>query len=161
MWFFEKEENKEVFKRELDEWIGTNFLPNQGGKAVKGGSADCVSFPINVFKNMDLISECNVPPYVSLRSGRGELEKIYSVMNSLKGLELIWKTGNGESPHYMFGDVIVASSGSYVHHVMIYAGNGMIWHCWPVKGVEKTFINPIFKKRVKRIYRFKELNGKE
>lgn len=157
--YFLEIDNQNALIDEIHEWVGTGFRFNTGGKATKGISADCVSFPLGVFKAIGLIpQEIQIPPYSSVKGGRGEYKKLLGVLESLKNLELFWERQGDDffdTKALRIGDLIVCSSGSAIHHVLIYAGNDCAWHCWPSVGVCKTIIqSKQIKKFAKRIYRF-------
>lgn len=157
--YFSDRENRNALRSEIGEWGGTKFLYDTAGHAQKRVSADCVSFPLAVFKNLGLVDkDLSIPPYTSVRGGREEYFKLLSILDNLPGLELIWER------HGFFlnreilrlGDLIVCSSGSAIHHLLIYNAGDMAWHCWPRVGVTQT---SILTKHIyatsKRVYRFR------
>lgn len=131
---------------ELDSWIGTPFFANQKGVAVKGVSADCVSFILQVFKNLGVISVDYFPqPYLSFHPGAEALKRLYNTFDELGAIDVT------DQP-LQYGDVLVCSSGRAVHHTLIYAGE--LYHCYPPE-VGKMDVNDHFIKRThKRTYRF-------
>lgn len=159
--FFDRTENQKKLLDEIKKWKGTNFQYNCGGEATPGLTADCVSFPLGVFRNLKLIPESFISPqYFSVHGGRAEYTKLIECLAQLPNLELVWE----KRPDKRFsqtllciGDVIVCSSGTQVHHVLIYTGKGCAWHCWPKIGVSRVPIVTcqIFK-HAQRIYRFSD-----
>lgn len=157
--YFSNREHRNALRSEISEWNGTKFLYDTAGHAQKKVSADCVSFPLAVFQNLGLVDkDLRIPPYTSVRGGREEYFKLLAVLDNLPGLELIWERHgfflNREI--LQLGDLIVCSSGSAIHHLLIYNTADMAWHCWPKIGVTQT---SILTKHIyatsKRVYRFK------
>jgi len=158
--YFDKQEHKDALKAELKRWKGTRFRYNMAGKASPLIGADCISFPIALYKNIGLIpADYQTPPYISVRSGKHELYKIYSGMDSMQGLYKIWeseKTGFVKE-NFMFGDLLVCSSGLAVHHCIVITENGYGIHCWPDQGVAKIYLGLVkVTKFARRVYRWYE-----
>lgn len=156
--FFDRTENQKKLLDEVKKWKGTNFQYNCGGEATPGLTADCVSFPLAVFRNIGLVPETfSVPQYVSVKGGRGEFVKLLACLDTIPNLKLIWERETEKLPVKLlaFGDLIVCSSGAMVHHVLIYTGHGVAWHSWPKQGVSRVPIttSQIFK-HAQRVYRF-------
>lgn len=156
--FFSTVKNQNKLLDEIQRWVGTGFQYNCAGLAQPGLTADCVSFPLAVFRNLGLVPETfSVPQYVSVKGGRGEFAKLLACLDTISNLKLIWERETEKLPVKLlaFGDLIVCSSGSMVHHVLIYTGNGCAWHCWPKIGVVKTpIVSERITKHARRIYRF-------
>lgn len=156
--FFSIIKNQNKLLDEIHRWVGTGFQYNCAGRAQPGLTADCVSFPLAVFRNIGLVPDTfSVPQYVSVKGGRGEFVKLLACLDTIPNLKLIWERETEKLPVKLlaFGDLIVCSSGAMVHHVLIYIGNCCAWHSWPKTGVAKT---PIVSERIlkyaRRIYRF-------
>lgn len=159
--YFDTEENVTKLKNELERWRGTRFMYSTGGIAEPGCYADCLSFPLNVFKNIGLIpTDYQAPGYESRRSGRHELQKIYDCLQALS-TSTIWEKDDGklQSDRLIAGDLIVASTGIATHHLMIYIDDDHVWHCWPNDGVTTTHIGEkIIHKYAQKVYRFNACN---
>lgn len=157
--YFDKE-RIEVLKDELERWRFTSFRYNCQGHASPGIVADCVSFPLNVFKDLELIPhDYKTPTYISVRSPYNELQKIFAGMDTLSGLVKVWDVET-DCPliqtGMIAGDIIVCSSGRAIQHLMIYV-DGVCWHCWPGDGVQKIpFTTSQIHKTAKRVYRWHE-----
>ena len=155
--YFNSEEHKEDLRKELIEWLGTTFVYNCSGDAKKKVKADCVSFPINVFKNLGLIpSDFTTPDYISVNSPYNEFGRILNGINSIFGLVKIWdqKEGPLAKTDIMFGDIIVCMRDSNPH-LLIYTEDNTCWHCWPKLNVSRYPYNrKIIHKTAKGVYRF-------
>lgn len=158
--FFNSKEREKILFDELEKWKNTTFRYNCCGRGTPSGSADCVSFPLNVFKNIGLIQrDYTTPKYISVRSRENELGKIYSGIGKIKGLELVWTKEDSllKEAQIKFGDLLICSSGRAIHHLLIYTGDGILWHCWPKSGVVKIpFATEQIHRTAQRIYRFFE-----
>ena len=157
--FFSLLKNRNALRIEITGWAGTQFLYDTAGRGKKGISADCVSFPLAVYQNLGLVDkDLKIPPYTSVRGGREDYFKLLSILDSLPGLELIWERRGFflNRGILRLGDLIVCSSGSAIHHLLIYDAADIAWHCWPKSGVTKT---SILTRHVyttsKRVYRFR------
>lgn len=146
---------------ELQRWRGTTFQYNCQGKASPGIVADCVSFPIQVFKNLGLIRpDYQTPGYISVRSHNNELQKLFDGLDSMPRLEKIWDKKDDFislfQVNMMDGDIVVCSTGRAVQHVLIYDGL-CCWHCWPEDGVSKVpFVTQQIHEHAQRVYRWHE-----
>ena len=159
--YFDIEENVTKLKTELERWRGTRFMYSTGGIAEPGCYADCLSFPLNVFKNIGLIpADYQAPDYASRRSGRHELQKIYDCLDAFPNTITVWEKGDCDfyvGLRWIYtGDIIVASTGIATHHLMIYVDDDHVWHCWPNDGVTTIHIGErIIYKYAQKVYRFK------
>lgn len=145
--------------RILKEWEGTSFLPSLRGFAKKGRCADCVSFPIAVYTELGIIKEkIKIPDYDSTNCGKAAFEQIIEGIQSLDA-EKIWNMSDKKlcecQDKLQVGDLIVCSSGSVCHHLLIYAGNEAVYDCYPPKGVAARSINlKIINKHARYVFRF-------
>lgn len=160
--YFNNEERCKELLKELRHWKGTLFQYSTNGKAYPKISADCVSFPINIFKRMGLIAmDFDTPPYCSRPTGIYELKKIYKGMDEqIPGLECVWKREEFEwnPKNVKCGDILVCSTGRATHHLLIAESDKYGWDCWPGAGVRKTELcQKQIVRRVKRLYRFFEI----
>lgn len=155
--YFNTEENKEKLRKELSEWIGTTFVYNCAGFAQKHLKADCVSFPIQVYKDLGLIqNDFSTPDYISVNSPFNEFGRILNGINNIFGLVKIWEQKDGPlvKAGIMFGDVIVCMRGGNPH-LLIYTDNNTCWHCWPQLNVSRyPFNRRIVHSTAKGVYRF-------
>ena len=158
--YFDKQEHRDALKAEIARWKGTHFIYNTNGKASPEAGADCISFPINIYKNIGLISpDYETPPYLSVRSGPHELVKIYKGIDTMSTLKLIWNRDDFDIKEYdpYFGDLIICSSGRVIHHCVVVTENGYGVHCWPEQGVCKVFLGiDKIQKFARRAYRWYE-----
>lgn len=156
--YFSDVKNQHKLLDEIHRWVGTGFQYNTAGHAQPGISADCASFPLGVFRNLGLIPESfRSPQYVSVKGGKSEYNKLLESIERIPTLELVWAKENSNLPinQLAFGDLIICSSGTLVHHVLIYTGQDCAWHAWPKIGVSKTpIVNDKIIKHAQRIYRF-------
>lgn len=155
--YFNTEDHKKELRKELSEWRGTYFKYNCKGFAQKHFYADCVSFPINVFKNLGLISsDFSTPDYISVNSPYNEFGRIISGMNSIFGLVKVWSSDDCPlvDAEIMFGDIIVCMRNNNPH-LLIYTENNACWHCWPQLNVSVyPFNKKIIHSTAKGVYRF-------
>jgi hypothetical protein len=161
MEYFRFEKRRTELLNELEKWRGTIFQYSTNGIAQPGITADCVSFPINVFKRLKLVPEnYSTPCYCSRPSDAKMLNKIYDCMDHhIPGLIKIWDRNEylWNAEIIKFGDIAVCSYRCEMHHLLIYIGGGIACDCWPKTGVRKIEIkNNNFGKNVKRVYRWYE-----
>lgn len=160
---FEQENYRQLFFEEVKKWNDTAFQYNCAGKAHPGCFADCVSFPLVLFKRIGVIPESFVTPeYLSVSGGREEFTKLIECIENIPTLEKVWERDKEfiDRSLLKLGDLIVCSSGAVVHHVLIYAERSDAWHCWPKIGVAKVDVGSFsIQKYAKRVYRFvREIN---
>lgn len=150
-----------LLTEELKRWKGTTFHYNCQGKATPGILADCVSFPIGVFKNLGLIRpDYETPTYISVRSHNNERQKLFDGLDAMPRLAKIWDEETDFislfQVNMMDGDIIVCSTGRAIHHLLIYDGL-CCWHCWPEDGVKRIpFVTEQIHRTAKRVYRWHE-----
>ena len=151
MYYFENIEHAERLRNELQSWIGTSFRYSTQGNAEPKITADCVSFPINVFKRLGLIPSDYSPSFYCSRPTNGnQLEQIFFDLDNklaVRNVTQNWKP--------LAGDVLVCSFKRGIQHLLIASGDGLAWDCWPRFGVRSV---PIQTKRItdnlQRVYRW-------
>lgn len=142
--YFANDEHFNSLLSEIVSWVGTPFQYSTRGVATKGVEADCVSFPIGVFKNIGVIREdFSTPNYNSHSPGGAALDAIFSGIETCaeNGLcfECVFEKGKTNAPfEWKRGDLLVYSSSHVVHHLLIFVENGVYYHCYPRVGVERT-----------------------
>lgn len=146
--YFEKIDNAERLRNELQSWKGTAFRYSTQGRAEPKITADCVSFPINVFKRLGLIPESYSPAFYCSHNVENQLERIYADLDQMQ-------TRRADGEQIIIGDVLVCSYKKGIQHLLIASGDGLAWDCWPGVGVRSV---PLCSKRIKdnlrRIYRW-------
>lgn len=157
--FFDTKENKQLLIVELKKWTGTHFQYSTAGKAEPGIVADCVSFPINVYKRLGLISkDYTTPIYSSRPSNSCQLDTIFNDMdNRFQGMVKIWKRENENLDINIVevGDVIVCSFHKGIQHLLISSGDGLVWDCWPYAGVRSVpLCTSKITRNAQRVYRW-------
>ena len=154
--YFAHPNNVARLREELKRWIGTSFRYSTQGIAQPQVTADCVSFPIGVFKNLGLIpQDYQTPPYCSRPTGPGQLDQIFSDMDHKLNLRLVWEPGQEWDP--LPGDILICSFKRGIQHLLIADGEGLAWDCWPQAGVRAV---PLHSDRIRhhlqRIYRWRD-----
>ena len=154
--YFEHSNNVARLREELKRWVGTSFRYSTQGRAQPRVTADCVSFPIGVFKNLNLIpGEYQTPPYCSRPTDTHQLDQILVDMDHKLNLRLVWEPGQTWIP--LSGDILVCSFKRGIQHLLIADGEGLAWDCWPQAGVRTV---PLHSDRiqhnVQRIYRWRD-----
>lgn len=146
--YFENIANVERLRNELKSWIGTAFRYSTQGRAEPKITADCVSFPIGVFKRLSLIPADYSPAFYCSHNVENQLERIYADLDTMQ-------TRRADSEPIIAGDVLVCSFKRGIQHLLIASGDGLAWDCWPGVGVRSV---PLCAKRIKdnlrRIYRW-------
>ena len=146
--YFANSENVTRLQAELQNWLGTSFRYSTQGQAEPKVTADCVSFPIQVFKRLGLISEAYSPAAYCSHNVDGQLERIFADLDTMQ-------TRRADGEQIIAGDVLVCSFKRGIQHLLIASGDGLAWDCWPGVGVRSV---PLCSKRIKdnlqRIYRW-------
>lgn len=146
--YFENIANAERLRNELQGWIGTAFRYSTQGRAEPKITADCVSFPINVFKRLGLIPSDYSPAFYCSHNVENQLERIYADLDTMQ-------TRRADGEQIIAGDVLVCSYKRGIQHLLIASGDGLAWDCWPRFGVRSV---PLQSKRItdnlQRVYRW-------
>lgn len=122
-------------QHEVSGWIGTPFVPGCGGSAAKGVRADCtwVAAPL---QRLGAIGPVDWPQrYVVHGGGPAMLAVLLDVLDRIPGLLRIWLKGFSAvtALNLLPGDVIVASTGTRLHHLSLCLGENVLAHCWQGK----------------------------
>lgn len=156
--WFRTPARRDALLAELDGWAGTKFFPGTG-RATKGVVADCVSFARGVYCNLGAMEHVDFPEgYKAFHGGIPMLRVLVDTIDSIPNLLCVWNSGvEVDPPDLAPGDLLVGSSGRAHHHVAIYAGGRVLWHCIQHVGVTQgNSRDPMFAKHLIRVYRFME-----
>ncbi len=161
-WFFDNPQRQAALQAELKSWRGTRFWEHATGRARKGVCADCVSFCERVYVALGAMEPIQWPHYVTHHGGAAMFDLVLESLAKIPRLAVVWTPSGDGEPALVVGDLIVASSGKALHHLAIYSGGNTLWHCVAGEGVSQGNIHdPIIRKHVRAVYRFRELEEHE
>jgi hypothetical protein len=154
-WFFGTEARRLALVAELESWAGTRFWRGTRGRAVKGVRADCVSFCEAVMVNLGAMKRLRWPAYVT-NGGETMRQLLARTLSEIPKLVQVWEPGSSADKIFWPGDLLAGSAGDGRHHMGIYAGGNVIWHCTMQHGVCKgTLQDPALEQHLIGIYRFR------
>ena len=147
-WFFNKKENQEKLKKEVEEWVGTPFRHYAG---VKKAGADCIHFAMKVYEAIGAIKDpmrgvkyyghdwCHHTPEQKLRNGLVVRPEFVEV-------------GFGKE---MIGDLVLYQFGRAASHCGIYI-DGNVYQSINLVGVHRVlYKDTLWAKRRRFCFRIK------
>lgn len=145
---------------EMRSWIGTPFFEGIGAKSQKKVACDCVGFPAKVLSSVGGIGLVHWPKrYVSSGGGHHMLEVLINTLNGIPNLHCIWTRDSGQPlPEVKIADVLVASSGEFMHHLGLYAGDNRVLHCWQGQVREANLKDSMLAKFSFAVYRVRHVS---
>lgn len=148
-----------ALKAEADSWLGTPFIDGIGRRAKKGTASDCGSWIAATLQAVGAIGAVPWPrAYVSQTGGPEMLETLINTLSAVPRLRCLYLAS--EDPEagipLIPGDLLVGSTGKAHHHMVLYMGENVIYHCWAGKVQVGNLHDSMLAKHMHSIWRATE-----
>lgn len=136
--------DRECLEAELEGWRGTRFAAN---KRRRGVAADCAGFVFGALAGAGVIAPYVLPERYPCFGGPAVLDLVMEHLLAAGLRPVVVET-------FAVGDVLVTSQERRGHHLAIYAGGHVGWHCIRGRGVQTFDVRePVFVRDLHSIWR--------